>query len=450
MVVVRWLTIILLFCCITRVNAQHGPSPDVRPNIVVIMADDLGYSDVGCYGGEIATPNLDQLARNGLRFSRFYNASRCCPTRAALLTGLYNHQAGVGNMTRDERVPGYRGFLTKNTVTIAEVLKFAGYRTGMVGKWHLSNTVEKKPKEEHLRWQAHRVSYPEFSPLSQYPVSRGFEKFYGNIWGVVNYFDPFALVNGIEPVVNVPYAFYYTDAINDSASAYVREFSSDNKPFFLYVAHTAPHWPLHAPQAEIEKYLGVYRAGWDAVRNKRYDRMVNEGFFKAEQKVLSSRWNSERAWDENVNQEWDVHAMAVRAAMIDRMDQGIGRIIHALKETGELENTLILFLSDNGASSDDAQRYGPGFDRPGETRSGRKIVYPADKGVLPGPETTFASTDKMWSNVANTPFRYWKTEPYEGGICTPLIAHWPAGITAPRGSITDQAGHVIDFMATFA
>lgn len=443
------LTALLFAFSFDQACAQVRASPDKRPNIVLIMADDLGYSDIGCYGGEIATPNLDLLAKKGLRFSRFYNASRCCPTRAALLTGLYNHQAGVGNMTRDQQVPGYRGFLTENTVTIAETLKDAGYHTGMVGKWHLSSTVEKKPVDEHLRWQAHQVSYPEFSPLGQYPVNRGFEKFYGNIWGVVNYFDPFGLVNGTEPVPAIPQDFYYTDAISDSASAYLRQFSKDDNPFFLYVAYTAPHWPLHAPPEEIEKYKETYRAGWNAIRQKRYDKMIAGGLFDNTKNILSPRWDGEKKWNDNPNKEWDIHAMAVRAAMIDRMDQGIGRIIKALEQTREWDNTLILFLSDNGASSDDAQEYGPGFDRPGETRKGEKIIYPIDKKVLPGPETTFASTDNMWSNVANTPFRYWKTEPYEGGICTPLIAHWPAGITARRGSVTDQAGHVIDFMATF-
>lgn len=445
----RLLVVLLLAFSVDRVGAQVKALSDKRPNIVLIMADDLGYSDIGCYGGEIETPNLDLLAKKGLRFNRFYNASRCCPTRAALLTGLYNHRAGVGNMTRDQQVPGYRGFLTENTVTIAEVLKDAGYHTGMVGKWHLSNTVEKSTKEEHLQWQAHQVSYPEFSPLSQYPLNRGFEKFYGNIWGVVNYFDPFGLVNGTEPVPAVPKDFYYTDAISDSASAYLRQFSKDPKPFFLYVAYTAPHWPLHALPEDIEKYSETYRAGWDAIRQKRYDKMIAGGLFDDRKNILSPRWDGARKWDENPDKEWDIRAMAVRAAMIDRMDRGIGRIIEALEKNGELDNTLILFLSDNGASSDDAQAYGPGFDRPGETRSGEEIVYPVDKKVMPGPETTFASTDNMWSNVANTPFRYWKTEPYEGGICTPLIAHWPAGITTRPGSVTDQAGHVIDFMATF-
>ncbi|MBT1688503.1 arylsulfatase [Dawidia soli] len=445
----RLLAVFVLVFTFDQVVAQFRALPDKRPNIVLIMADDLGYSDIGCYGGEIETPNLDRLARRGLRFNRFYNASRCCPTRAALLTGLYNHQAGVGIMTTDQQAPGYRGFLTENTVTIAEVLRDAGYHTGMVGKWHVSNTVEQSTKEEHLRWQAHQVSYPVFSPVNQYPSGRGFEKFYGNIWGVVNYFDPFALVNGTEPVPAVPKNFYYTDAVSDSASAYVRQFSKASNPFFLYVAYTAPHWPLHALPEDIKKYKETYRAGWDVIRQKRYDKMMKRGLFGGTKNILSPRWNGKRTWDENPDKEWDIQAMAVKAAMIDRMDQGIGRIIRALEQSGELENTLILFLSDNGASSDDAQKYGPGFDRPGQTRTGAEIIYPVDKKMMPGPETTFASADNMWSNVSNTPFRYWKTEPYEGGICTPLIAHWPAGITARRGSVTDQVGHVIDFMATF-
>jgi len=419
-----------------------------RPNIVLIMADDLGYSDIGCYGGEIETPNLDKLAKNGLRFSQFYNTSRCCPTRASLLTGLYSHQAGMGDMTTDQKLPGYRGYLTENTVTIAEVLKNAGYHTGMIGKWHVSNTIV-QPKEEHLKWLAHQSSYPFFSPPEQYPTNRGFEKFFGTVWGVGNFFDPFSLVNGMDPVKTVPKDFYYTDAINDTTSSYIRQFSESGKPFFLYVAHTAPHWPLHALPEDIAKYEDVYKVGWDAIREARYKKIIDLGVFPGDKNILPERWKKDLKWDDNPNKEWDAHAMAVRAAMIDRMDKGIGRVMETLKVTGQLDNTIIVFLSDNGASSDDAQKYGPGFDRPGATRSGQEIVYPVQKGVLAGPETTFASTDKMWSNVANVPFRYWKTEPFEGGICTPMIAHWPKGLTAQKGSVTTQVGHVMDFMATF-
>lgn len=433
--------------CNALVQAQQVKE-NRQPNIVLIMADDLGYSDIGCYGGEIKTPNIDNLAKNGLRFSRFYNTSRCCPTRASLLTGLYSHQAGIGDMTFDQKQPGYRGYLTENTVTIAEVLKKAGYHTAMVGKWHVSNTVL-RPKEEHLKWLNHQSYHPFFSPVEQYPVNRGFEKYYGTIWGVNDYFDPFSLVNGTEPVKNVPDDFYYTDAMNDTASSYIRQFSKTGKPFFLYVAHTAPHWPLHALPGDIKKYEDIYKAGWDAIREARYKKLLVEGVFPGDQDILSKRWKSDLKWEDNPNKDWDAHAMAVRAAMIDRMDQGIGRILHTLRETGQLDNTLIIFLSDNGASSDDAQKYGPGNDRPGETRSGRKIIFPVNKEVNAGPETTFASADQMWSNVANMPFRYWKTESFEGGICTPMIAFWPKGLKAAKGSVTTQMGHVMDFMATF-
>ncbi|WP_338152730.1 sulfatase-like hydrolase/transferase [Rufibacter ruber] len=266
---------------------------------------------------------------------------------------------------------------------------------------------------------------------------------------MVNFFDPFGLVNGDQPVPFVPKGFYYTDAINDSAAAYVRQFHKKEQPFFLYVAHTAPHWPLHALPEDIAKYRKIYQAGWDSVRNERYRKMLKWNLFPKDKNILSERFAPEVSWADNPDKAYDIEAMAVRAAMIDRMDQGIGRLLKALKETGELDNTLVLFLSDNGASSDNAQNYGPGYDRPGETRAGEKIHYPVKKEVLPGPENTFASHDKMWSNVANAPFRFWKTESYEGGLCTPLIVHWPQGLKTKKGSVTDQVGHVFDFMATF-
>lgn len=423
---------------------------DKRPNIIIILADDMGFSDVGCYGGEISTPTIDWLATNGLRFSQFYNTSRCCPTRASLLTGLYSHKAGIGNMSFDQGQEGYRGYLTENTITLAELLKSSGYRTGMVGKWHVAQTKTLPTKEEQIKWLNHQLDKTDFAPVEQYPTSRGFEKYYGTIWGVVNFFDPFSLVNGTEPVKEIPANYYYTDAISDTASSYIRQFSQSGKPFFLYVAETAPHWPLHALPQDIKKYENTYKVGWDAVREKRAARMVQNGLFPGRDGLLSPRYNPAFVWNEYPHKEWEAYAMAVRAAMIDRMDQGIGRIITTLKQTGELENTLIFFLSDNGASCDDAQDYGPGLDRPGATRKGLPIVYPVDKKTLPGPETTFASTDTMWSNVANTPFRYWKMEAFEGGICTPLIAHWPAGLKTKKGSVTTQTGHVIDFMPTVA
>lgn len=436
---------------LTACSGNQGKSKagaEKRPNIIVIMADDLGYSDLGAYGGEIQTPNLDALAADGVRFSHFYNTSRCCPTRASLLSGVYNQQAGIGEMTTDQHQPGYRGFLAQNVVTLAEVLKESGYSTGMTGKWHVSTTIVQPTKEEHLKWLNHQASHPYFSPVEQYPVNRGFDKYYGNIFGVVDFFDPFSLVNGDKPVETVPQGYYHTDAINDSAAAYVREFSKKDQPFFLYVAHTAPHWPLQALPEDIRKYENTYNVGWDAIREARYKRMVENGLIDPSTTVLSPRLGNDLSWENNPDKEWDARAMAVHAAMVDRMDQGIGRLVEALKQTGELENTLIVFLSDNGASPENCMRYGPGFDRPSETRDGQKIHFPINKDVMPGPQTSFASIGERWANVANTPYQYAKAESYEGGVRTPVIAHWPAGIKA-KGAFTKQIGHVMDFMPTF-
>lgn len=440
-----YIVIILLFLSF---SCNKKLKENKTPNIVLIMADDLGFSDLGCFGGEINTPNLDLLATKGLKFTQFYNTSRCCPTRASLLTGLYNHQAGIGHMTTDANRDGYRGYLTENTVTLAEVLKDAGYHTGMVGKWHVSNTFTQKTPKKQLDWLNHKEHHDLFSPIEQYPTSRGFEKYYGNIWGVVDFFDPFSLVNGTKPVKEVPENYYHTDAINDTASVYIKEWSKEKKPFFLYVAHTAPHWPLHALPEDIAKYEDVYKVGWQAIREQRYNKMTKSGLIDPKIYPLTERFGKELQWKDNPNQEWDARAMAVHAAMIDRMDQGIGRIINTLKKTGELENTIIIFLSDNGASYENSMQYGAGFDRPSETRDGQPIAYPVNKDVLPGPQTTFTSIGKRWANVSNTPFSYWKMESFEGGIHTPMIAYWPNGIKE-KGSTSNQIGHVMDFMATF-
>ncbi|MEP6673683.1 MAG: arylsulfatase [Ferruginibacter sp.] len=432
-------------------NKEQGISSKelVRPNIVLIMADDMGYSDLGCYGGEIKTPNLDYLAANGLRFSQFYNTSRCCPTRASLLTGLYNHEAGIGDMTTDQHVSSYSGHLLESTVTLAEVLKEAGYHTAMAGKWHVSNTTVQPDAAAQLKWLNHQEEHPLFSPVEQYPTNRGFEKFYGTLWGVVDYYDPFSLVYGTTAVKEVPKNYYHTDAINDSAASFIRQFSKEDKPFFVYVAENAPHWPIQAPEETIEKYKDVYKVGWDAIREQRYKKMIAQKMINPNTKKLSARQNEKLTWADNPNKEYDARAMAVHAAMIDKLDQGVGRIIKALKETGKFDNTIILFLSDNGASPEMCANFGPGFDRPGETRAGEKIIYPKDKKTMPGPQTVYGSIGPEWANVCNTPFRYWKIESYEGGVHTPMIVHWPAGLLTKKGSITDQPGHVMDFMATF-
>ncbi|RIV22669.1 arylsulfatase [Fibrisoma montanum] len=444
----------LLVLIAVPLTLKHEPDRPInvaapRPNIILIMADDLGFSDLGCYGGEIRTPNLDYLASNGIRYTQFYNTSRCCPTRASLLTGLYNQQAGIGKMTEAEDTPGYRGHLTDNAVTLAEVLKSAGYQTGMTGKWHVSNTIVQKDPNQQLDWLNHKKDFGDFSPIDQYPTSRGFDRYFGNIWGVVDFFDPFSLVSGTKPVKQVPKNYYHTDAISDTTVAYVKAFASSSAPFFLYVAHTAPHWPLMALPEDIAKYENTYKPGWDAIRKARYDRQVKLGLIDPAKTKLSERWQPDQTWANNPDKEWDARAMAVHAAMVDRMDQGIGRLIKTLRETGQLDNTLIVFLSDNGASPENCAAYGPGFDRPNQTRDGRPIVYDLKKQVMPGPQTSFASIGQRWANVANTPYQYWKAESYEGGIHTPMIAFWPRGINAKKGSFSPQVGHVMDFMPTF-
>jgi arylsulfatase len=422
--------------------AQAVPAPKSRPNMILILADDLGYSDLGCYGGEIRTPNLDALAARGLRFTQFYNGGRCCPTRASLLTGLHPHQAGVGRMTADTGLPGYRGFLTPNTVTIAEVLRSAGYRTAMVGKWHLSVTKESPGHMKHLNNQAILES---FADRATYPVARGFEEHYGVIWGVVNFFDPFSLVRNTEAIRTVPKDYYITDALSENAISFIDKFGKSPDPFFLYVAHTAPHWPLHALAEDIARYEQTYKEGWDVLREARHRRMIEKGILPPSSK-LGPRDGPAAKWDDNPTKEWDARAMAVHAAMVDRMDQGIGRMVAKLTELKLLDNTVILFLSDNGASPEVYPN--PGFDRPSQTRDGRKISYPPQKRAMPGSDDTFFYLGPAWASVSNTPLRYWKAEMHEGGICTPLIAHWPAGLKTPPGTVTHQPGHVIDVMAT--
>lgn len=349
-------------------------------------------------------------------------------------------------MTFDDYLPGYRGTLSRNAVTIAEVLRDAGYSTSMVGKWHVAETPLRKDQRD---WLNHKVFHETFSDLCNYPVNRGFDTHYGTIYGVMDYFDPFSLVEGEVPIREVPEGYYLTQALSDRAEQEIRQYADSEKPFFMYLAYTAPHWPLHALPEDIEKYKDTYTAGWEKIREARYERQRQAGLFGDQQDFLSERQFHDR-WEENPTAEWDARAMAVHAAMVDRMDQGIGQVIRALEETGQLDNTLILFLSDNGCSSEVCQNYPPGEnDRPDRTRDGREMVYPRQKEVLPGPETTYASLGPEWANVANTPFRYWKAKSYEGGICTPMITCWPKGMDRRlKGSVTDETGHVMDIMAT--
>ena len=403
------------------------------PNIILILSDDMGFSDPGCYGGEIQTPNLDLLAENGIRFTQMYNCARCCPTRASLMTGKYQHRVGMANNGRN---------LDLYTPTIAEILAKNGYHTGMAGKWHLSLTQAVEPKEEQLKWMAHQADYGKFAPLETYPCNRGFDEHWGVIWGVVNYFDPFSLVHNEDPIGENPDDFYMTDFITDKSLEMIEQFTEDEDPFFLYVAHTAPHWPLHALPEDIDKYKDTYTGGWEKLSKERYNRLIDMGLIDAERYTLPEN-TSGKSWEECTQKEKEANHMATHAAMVDRIDQGIGKIIRKLKEKGEFDNTVIFFLADNGASYE--RGYPPGFDRPGYTRNGTEIDY---NPFQPGSELTWGYLGNAWASASNSPWRYWKKESFEGGIHTPFIAHWPDGFKGKENTLNDGVGHVMDLLPT--
>ncbi len=386
-------------------------TPAKRPNIVVIMADDMGFSDLGCFGSEIPTPHLDALATAGLRFTQFYNTGRCCPTRAALMTGLYPHQAGIGHMTADQGLPGYRGTLSENAVTIAEVLRPAGYFTIMTGKWHLSS----KP--------------------DSVPATRGFDRSLNGVAGGVYFPQPQGtfFLNGTaipHDSPSLPRDWYSTDLWTDFALRFIDEARAEKKPFFVYLAHNAPHFPLQAPEADIARFRGKYLAGWDQLAAERHRRQVASG-------LVDSRWQpaprpaSVKPWaslspDEQTR--FDT-LMAVYAACVSRLDTAVGHLVAGLRERGELENTLLLFFADNGGNPEagpQGRLLGPG---------------------APGSANSTLFCGESWAWMQNTPFRRYKHFNDEGGIASPFIAHWPAGIAA-RNEFRRQPAHLIDIMAT--
>jgi arylsulfatase len=425
-----------------------------RPNIIIILCDDMGFSDLGCYGSEIHTPNLDSLASGGLRFTQFYNTSRCCPSRASLLTGLYPHQAGMGHMTSPQGsgLDGYAGDLNNHCITIAQALKPAGYATYMVGKWHV--TSSDRPNSSKDNW----------------PLQRGFDRYYGTIIGAGNFFDPGMLTRDnttisafadpqYHPPAGEPY--YYTNALSDQAARFITEHHQQHadQPFFFYVAYTAAHWPMQALPRDIDKYKGVYNSGYTPIRDARFAKEKQLG-------LIDPKWDlSPQAgdWDGVKNKAWEARCMEVYAAMIDCMDQGVGRIVDSLKQTNQLDNTLILFLQDNGGNLETTGRAGNltraaapslpplGLDfiqtdgQPKRTRDGWPVLH--GENVMPGPADTYIAYGKSWANVSNTPFREYKHFVHEGGISTPLIAYWPQHITR-RGELEKQPGHLIDLMAT--
>lgn len=391
-----------------QLAAASAALPQVRkrPNIIVIMADDMGFSDLGCYGSEIATPNLDRLAAGGLRFTQFYNGARCCPTRAALLTGLYSHQAGIGHMVQDRGTPAYQGYLNARCVTIAEALGTSGYQTFMAGKWHVG--------ENRPHW----------------PVDRGFKRSFTLISGGSNYFrlDPGRkMAIGDQPYT--PSGKYYmTDAFTDHAVEFLNDSAGKPEPFFLYLPYTAPHWPLHAWPEDIAKYRGKYRKGWDTLREERHARQIRMGLVEARW-PLTPRDAESPAWSglsEQARDDFDLR-MSVYAAQIHRLDQGIGRVLAKVKELGQEDNTLVLFLADNGGCAEE------------------KIA--GEQAAPAGPADSFTSYGLPWANASNTPFRLYKHWVHEGGISSPLIARWPAVIKA-RNTLSHQPGHIIDIMAT--
>jgi arylsulfatase A-like enzyme len=382
-------TLFLLTLLLTPVT---GMSADKRPNIVLIMADDLGFADLGCYGSEIATPRLDSLAQNGLRFTEFYNTAKCHSSRVSLLTGLYCDQAGSARLSRG--------------ATFAEVLSKAGYFTAMVGKWH----------------------------LSQQPTDFGFQRYWGHLSGATNFFtgDNTFRLNGEKWTVPAKLngrPFYTTNAIVDFGLEFLEEAIQTDKPFLLYTAFNAPHYPLQAPEEAVRKYQGRYKGGWDQLRRERHGRQIESGLLPAKWK-LSPRPKHVPAWDtlDPDERTWEAERMAVFAAMVDVLDQNVGRLVDFLRQKGILDNTVILFCSDNGAC-------------PFERTRGRFLK--------PWDPKSYWTYDASWAHAGNTPFRLYKQNQHEGGISSPLIAHWPKGLKTQPGSITNQPGHLIDFMATF-
>ena len=423
------ITLLVLALCLPVVRAEVK-----RPNIVVIMADDAGFSDFGCYGGEIETPALDKLAVNGLRFSQFYNTGRCCPSRAALLTGVYQHQAGMGHMTKDRGIPSYSGTILPSVPTLAERLRKGGYRTMMTGKWHLGTEP------------------------AQSPVARGFDRFYGTRNFIDSYFtvlkhcpvflDDKEVLPGTETPVNHLYPdqeWYTTDVFTDYALHFIDESFKKypDKPFFLYVAHNAPHFPLHAREEDTKKYRGRFRdVGWDKLRQKRHERMVKMGLIKKDWPLSPLDVPKWETYDAKLRDELDFK-MSLYSAIIDRMDQNIGRIVERLKSAGQLDNTLFMFMVDNGVPGTGVHDWRGLFAKSGKHPETRVDNY-AEWGRRGG---WSSSSGRGWANLSNAPFRMYKRYTHEGGVATPLIVHWPAGMKA-KGALRHAPSHLIDIAPT--
>ncbi|MDE0769916.1 MAG: arylsulfatase [Opitutaceae bacterium] len=430
---------ICVFSSLAASSVAVGASDSVRPNIVLILVDDLGYSDLGCYGGEIETPNIDRLAQNGVRMTQLYNSARCCPTRASLMTGLYPHQTGVGFMTADNGKPGYRGFLNDRCVTTASLLQTAGYKTYLAGKWHLRGAGD----------------------LECTPTNRGFDEFYGPFRDYASFYREdlyFRLPEGREPIEQSSDSFYATNAITDYALHFLDDARKNAKPYYLYLAYNAPHFPLQAPVELIDKYAEEYEKGWDHIREERFAKMMASGlipknFDLSERGLVPEVPNRNKdskyfgqqipAWDslDHDRQKDLARRMATFAAMIEIVDRNVGRVVEDLKANGELENTCIFFLSDNGACAE----WDPyGFD---DDPYPQNKLYKGDELKEIGQKGTFHSYGTAWANASNAPFSSYKHYTYEGGISSPAIVHFPSSVKA-SGSINRETQHVMDVAAT--
>jgi arylsulfatase len=408
---------------------------DTRPNIVLIMVDDMGWSNIGPYGGMVETPTLDRLARDGVRFNQFYNAARCCPTRATLMTGLHPHQVGVGHMilpirplpdgdpenprsafgltSKDRaKIPAsYQGWLDEAIPTLPEMLKAAGYGTYMTGKWHLAN---EKP--------------------GTWPRQRGFDRFYGHLAGTSDFFRPANLHRGNEPITATGERYYITDAISEQAIEFLGEHErkQDKEPFFLYLAYNAPHFPVQCMPEEYEKYQGRFMEGWDVLREQRLAKQKRMGIVPQNTR-LAPRPDIVPAWD-TLSREKQIEMdaiMATYAGMIDRVDQNIGKLVRHLEQTGELDNTILFFLSDNGGEAETGPLGQFDFKTLGiYGKGGNKY-------------------GKGWATLSNTPFREYKHFTHQGGVQSPLIVHWPAGIAkGNRNRIMPQSSYLPDLVET--